>query len=607
VISGSATQTGTFQFTVGLKDAAAAQAAHGFSLTVSPSSTGNLDGPAELPRVYLQTALADTPAPGKTIQVNAGGNLQRAINSASCGDTIELQAATTFNGTFTFPQKSCDSGHWIIVRTSAPDSSLPHEGARITPCYAGIASIVGRPALKCALTRNVMAKLVYVNKSGVGPVVFAPGANHYRLIGLEITRALGSGEVGELITPAMNASADHIVLDRLWVHGTAHDETARGLYLSGITYGAVVDSFFSDFHCVAITGSCGDSQAIAGGGGDLAAGPYKITNNFLEAAGENIIFGGGQATTTPADIEIRQNYLYKPMIWMVGHPGFVGGANGHPFIVKNHFELKNAQRVLFEGNIAENNWGGFSQVGYSLLLTPKSQAQGNTSVCPKCMVTDVTIRYNKVSHVAAGMQLATVLSDNGGAAAAGARYSIHDVIFDDVDATAYRGGGPLFLVMNTWARNALNNVRINHVTGFGDANHPLLAVGNSIRLPKLSGFTFTNNLVRAGVAPIWSTGGGPVNCAYSDVPLTTMNACFSPYSFVRNAIIGSPGKYPPSKWPKGNFFPADPTVVRFVSFNNSYPRDYRLLASSPYEQAGTDGKDLGADIDALEAATAGVR
>ena len=54
-------------------------------------------------------------------------------------------------------------------------------------------------------------------------------------------------------------------------------------------------------------------------------------------------------------------------------------------------------------------------------------------------------------------------------------------------------------------------------------------------------------------------------------------------------------------------FPADPTVVRFVSFNNSYPRDYRLLASSPYEQAGTDGKDLGADIDALEAATAGVR
>src|SRR5205807_2580238 len=127
------------------------------------------------------------------------------------------------------------------------------------------------------------------NKSGVGPVVFAPGANHYRLIGLEITRALGTGEVGELITPAMNASADHIVLDRLWVHGTAHDETARGLYLSGITYGAVVDSFFSDFHCVAITGSCGDSQAIAGGGGDLAAGPYKITNNFLEAAGENII------------------------------------------------------------------------------------------------------------------------------------------------------------------------------------------------------------------------------------------------------------------------------------------------------------------------------
>ena len=37
-----------------------------------------------------------------------------------------------------------------------------------------------------------------------------------------------------------------------------------------------------------------------------------------------------------------------------------------PLADKNLFELKNAQRVLFEGNILENSWGGFSQRGFAI-------------------------------------------------------------------------------------------------------------------------------------------------------------------------------------------------------------------------------------------------
>jgi len=48
--------------------------------------------------------------------VNAGGNFQAALNSASCGDTISLQAGAAFTGTFTLPAKSCDDNHWIIIR-----------------------------------------------------------------------------------------------------------------------------------------------------------------------------------------------------------------------------------------------------------------------------------------------------------------------------------------------------------------------------------------------------------------------------------------------------------------------------------------------------------
>src|SRR6266446_5660527 len=101
--------------------------------------------------------MATTPAHGSTIIVNAGGDLKSALSSANCGDTIQLQAGATFTGAFTFPAKSCDDNHWIIVRTSAADSALPAEGSRLTPCYAGVSSLPGRPAFHCSSTKNVLA------------------------------------------------------------------------------------------------------------------------------------------------------------------------------------------------------------------------------------------------------------------------------------------------------------------------------------------------------------------------------------------------------------------------------------------------------------------
>src|SRR5207245_9805099 len=113
----------------------------------------------------------------------------------------------------------------------------------------------------------------------------------------------------------------------------------------------------------------------------------------------------------------RHNHFFKPLTWMSGQAGFVGGSSGNPFIVKNLFELKNAQRVLFEGTFLENSWGGFSQAGYGIVLTPKNRGGPNYPYqCPICQVTDVTIRYSTISHVAGGLLIANLLSDNGGSA-----------------------------------------------------------------------------------------------------------------------------------------------------------------------------------------------
>jgi hypothetical protein len=572
--------------------------------TSATAVSGEHDGPAELPRLHVASLLRDTPAPGKVIAVRAGEDPSQAVARASCGDTIQLQAGATF-GRLLLPEKKCDDSHWIIIRSSAPDSKLPPEGTRLTPCYAGVSSLPGRPALRCASTENVLAKIEFDTTGNAGPITIATGANHYRFIGLEVARASSPGITYNLIGPD-KGPADHLIFDRMWIHGTAQNETVRGIMLSHLRYVAIVDSYLSDFHCVAKTGACVDSQAVAGGLGDDPMGPFKIENNYLEASGESIMMGGGEATNTPADIEIRRNHLFKPMIWMRGQPGFVGGLDGSPFIVKNLFELKNAQRVLFEDNVLENTWGGFTQSGFAILLGPKNQAIGPRSVCPGCQVTDITIRYVTISHVASGLQIGNGLSDNGGAAKDGGRYSIHDIVVDNIEPDLLNGFGAFAMISMAAGDSVaprLHDVSIDHTTAFPPRT--LFIFGGPRTDPRMTGLSITNSIFTAGTKTLASTGGGPQrNCAAAPNrgAESVLHDCFSSYSFRDNVIVDGGGG-----WPKDNTTPKNIADIGFSSYKDGNGGDYRLSARSKFKHAAADHKDLGADLDAIERATMGVR
>ncbi len=604
--AGIPTTVGAFNFTVMVTDATNKTASGKFSVSIVAGS--NYDGPAALPKATVPSAMSDTPAPGSVITVNAGGDLQSALNNAQCGDVIQLQAGAAFTGKFTVPAKSCDGNHWIWIRTSASDDALPAEGQRVTPCYAGVTSLQGRPKYSCPNPQNALAK-VQMQKAGNGPFQFANGANHYRFVGLEVTRATGTPGTAQLISG--QGTADHLVFDRSWLHGALQDETYVGVSVSGMTNVAVVDSYFSDFHCIATTGQCTDSHAVAGGTGNTQDGPFLIQDNFLEASGEAVMFGGGAATLTPTDITITGNHFWKPWQWMPGNHPFVGGPDGHPFVVKNHLELKNAVRVLIEANLMENVWGGFSQTGYGILLTPKNQhTPRGSNVCPLCQVTDITVRYVHISHAGGGIQLATAISGHGVAAGgapalAGTRWSIHDVVLDDL-STKYVGPGSAFEIVNGWPKNPLNTVTINHVTAFPDSAGIMIIMGNLTTNAPMYGLVFTNNLTITGQHPVWNSGGGPENCAFKDVPITSIANCFTTYTFGNNGLVATPPAFPPSKWPTNNMFPQTVNDVQFTNFNSGNGGNYELLPSSPYKNMGTDGKDLGADIAGLNEMLANV-
>ena len=131
---------------------------------------------------------------------------------------------------FTLPPKKCDAAHWITIRTSAA-SDLPPEGTRLTPCYAGQASLPDRPPYACPTPKNALARVEL--KAGAGAITVAEGANHYRIIGLELTRTAGTGTVYALIR--FEDGIDHVIIDRSWIHGTPLDESVRGVNLGAAT------------------------------------------------------------------------------------------------------------------------------------------------------------------------------------------------------------------------------------------------------------------------------------------------------------------------------------------------------------------------------------
>jgi hypothetical protein len=526
----------------------------------------------ELPRAFVDTTYAP-PTRAKLIRVSAGGDLQAALDASRPGEVIELQAGATFVGNFILPRKPGTG--WIYIRSSA-HARLPRPGTRVSPSQARLMPRIDSPNRQPAIRT-------------------AAAAHHYRLVGIEVTARGATKSTGpysdnnvvylesEGGQTSLSQVPTDIIFDRCYVHGTPAGGVRRGIAMNGARM-AVVDSYLSDFHEVGA-----DSQAISGWNGP---GPFKVVNNHLEGAGENLMFGGADPSIpdlVPSDIEIRGNHLFKPLSWKIGHPSYAG----RPWSIKNIFELKNARRVLAEGNVLEHNWQ-HDQNGFAILFTVRNQDGG----APWCAVEDVTFRKNVLRHSGGGFNI--LAADNNFPSQQTRRILIQDNLLDDISSVNWGGTGRLFQFLSLDSRDTgILELTVEHNTGFSNAwsaytGDKPVAVHRS--------FTFRNNIAPkrthgfAGGTKSWPAPSPLVTGDGSQ----TLDRFYVAPVFAGNVLIGStPADY--SGYP-GNFFPPTDAEVGFVDLARG---NYRLGPASPYEKAATDGKDPGAAIDALEAATAG--
>jgi hypothetical protein len=660
-----ASGTSTVQATFGAISGAAALnctalPASGSNAYCTPSGTWigpATDGPASLPTICYYTAVSGTPSPG-TVRgpVSTVTAFNSAYSAAACGDTIQIAAGASLTGPVTLTGKGCDDQHYITIKSAGvANASFPAEGTRATPCMSNVASLPNRPAYPCAAPQALTAQFVATSSNSA---MVLNGADHIRFVGIEFTRV---STPGALIYSLVDLTAggatqtNHIVFDRVWMHGINQDgnfpqtaasdtSTTRAVYLAQSNHVAVIDSYISDIYDNGSTASNGntDAQCVGGGAGSVTNsgwGVYKFVNNHCEGASEGLILGGsgGPALTpagctfgvdcnldVPTNIEVRQNHFFAPNSWN-GNTTTIN-ATGWPNR-KNGIEFKTGANILLEANVFENCWYSSQPYCYVFDFAPKNQSNRPATpvvgTCLSCLVQDFVARYN-YGYNYPGPQMALYSTMDLGCTnctTLGRRGSIHDNLVGDKMNRGQLSQTGFDCTEFMAAAGPITNVSVRHNTCV-NAFRSGYFLGASAT-GQLDQIVIQDNVMALGqFGTIAATGSG---CDSAGANLFTIfnncvNGSASTWTFDHNANFnwdtsnsGSTlGRgFPANGSGAGNWFyvgSAGPQFTNYGTGDSAFnPANYQVSSTSPLHNAASDGKDVGADIATLLQKIAGVR
>lgn len=311
-------------------------------------------------------------------QAIAPSQLQSAVNAAATKtgrSVLCLTPGTLFRGTLRLPKRTTPG---VVVIATTPTAGQPQPGARARPSH-----------------RPVFAA---IEATGTSPAVtYDPGASdaYFRSIEIRSDSSLATLTYAlvDFAAPGSQADfAERIFFDRTYVHGWPHRPLRRCFSIQ--TKALVIENSWVDECHEKGT----DSQAIWGASGP---GPFRIVNNYLAGAGENVMFGGGDPKfrgVHPADIYMARNHVDTPLSWKP------------LWTKKNLFELKNAQRVVLEHNVFTGSWPQ-GQTGVALVI--KSSNQGKTAAHRDNGTRDVVIRENLILQSAAALHVMGLSGEAG--------------------------------------------------------------------------------------------------------------------------------------------------------------------------------------------------
>jgi hypothetical protein len=480
----------------------------------------------------------------RVITLKASDDLQAALKSARFGDTIVLQAGATYIGPIILPLKSGGSGtdaDYITIRTSDL-AGIARDGERIKP----------------ALQARALAKIVAPTERAA--VTTEAGAHHYKFIGVEFLPAANASyvynviELGSSDYASLSQFPHHLIFDRCYVHSAGLNRARRGFALNS------AETSISNSHVSGFAGAGDETQAVAGWNGP---GPLHVINNYLEAGGEVILIGGADpkvANLVPSDIEIRRNYLRKPREW-----------EGHA-LMKGTLELKNARRVVIEGNLIESEI-----LTTALVLTVRNQS----GKAPWSTLEDVEVKNNIVRHASTGINI--LGNDNEHRSQEAKRILIANNLIVDIVADK-ADNIPYFLQVNGGQR-----ITVSHNTVQQGGN-----IITSYGAPSAS-FIFRDNIVQFNkygivcLTPASDCGSDNIFCS-----------CFPSGVFKGNVIadnLGAAGSdRVEERYPAGNYFVSS---FQRIGFNDFAHGDWSLRSSSSTQRRASDGRDPGVDFATL--------
>jgi hypothetical protein len=451
-----------------------------------------------------------------TTIVAAGANLQAALNAAQPGDELVLQAGARFVGPFRLPAKA--AGPVIMIRSSA---ALPNR--RITPQDASLLPTLASPV--------------------VSAVLDGTGAANWKIDGVKF-EAVSNGQ-GDVI---VLQDSSNIYLDRILIVGGAYGQK-RGVRGNG-TQITLTRSYIAN---IWRTGQ--DSQAFCAWDG---AGPYTIVDNYLEAASENVMFGGADSKSpdrVPSDILVEGNHFSKRLEW-----------KGAGVAVKNLFELKSARRITIRRNVFERNWTD-GQTGFAILM----KAVNQDGTAPWSVLEDVLFEENLVQNTENGFNLLGY--DYAHPSGRATRITIRNNVLLSPGVAFQLGGeiGELVIDHNTIDQgNMLMSLYKGTVWVAG-------AAGPRQGAYAVERLTYTNNLARHNTYGVKGQG--------TAVGAPSLSAYTVSHVWTNDVLAGGAGQpYPSITWL--------PSVADYYS---QFAPDYRLIPQSPYCRAATDGRDVGVD------------